>query len=228
LTAGWLLHRPPEPQSWSGVLLGGPEIALDPRASPDGSLIAFQAMEEGITQVAVMKPETGNWSVLTHNRKLGPINSVAWSPDGASVYYDRQAGGYQGIFSVPVLGGDERLIVENAGLPESLPDGGLLIAKYNAQRQLQYFRFRPDGKLEGLPVISTEEGGTVPRPRASPDGKQAALFGRVLGHETEGIRLLLVDLTTGSVKPLLPSTQNPSTWTFARSGKAILAGIPAV
>src|SRR5450755_3860685 len=67
----------PEPVSWSGVMLGGPEVALNPRLSPDGNLLAFQALVDGQTQVAVMKPESGNWSVLTRDRDQGVLSTVS-------------------------------------------------------------------------------------------------------------------------------------------------------
>ena len=59
---------PPGPTNWTGALLGGPEIAFRPRPSPDGHLVAFFAVDAGYTQVGVMTPETGNWSMLTHSR----------------------------------------------------------------------------------------------------------------------------------------------------------------
>src|SRR5213593_4407452 len=49
-------------------MLGGPEIATAPRVSPDRWLVAFQAMIDGDTQVAVLQPESGDWTVLTHDR----------------------------------------------------------------------------------------------------------------------------------------------------------------
>ena len=39
----------------------------------DGSMLAFVAMDGNMTQVAVMKPESGNWSILTRDRDHGPI-----------------------------------------------------------------------------------------------------------------------------------------------------------
>ena len=44
-----------------------------PAASPDGHLLAFEAIVDGLSQMAVMKPESGNWSVLTHDRDHGPL-----------------------------------------------------------------------------------------------------------------------------------------------------------
>jgi hypothetical protein len=65
-------------------------MALNPRIAPDGHLLAFQAIDRGLTQVAVMKPESGNWSILTHRRDLGIVWQISWSTDGARIYYDRQ------------------------------------------------------------------------------------------------------------------------------------------
>ena len=152
---GRLLWHTPTAPEWSGEILGGPETALDPRLSPDGSLLAFQAFDRGNTQVAVMKPETGNWSILTHSREHGYITGLAWSADGASIYYDRLADVPQGVYSVPLLGGDEHLVLENAGTPQPLPDGSLLVTRLNAKRQTQLFRFWPDtGRLQDLPVLT--------------------------------------------------------------------------
>ncbi len=43
-----LLWHTPEAQEWSGGILGGPEMALDLRMSPDGSLLAFQAVDRSL------------------------------------------------------------------------------------------------------------------------------------------------------------------------------------
>jgi predicted Ser/Thr protein kinase len=149
VAAGRFLFRTPAAPDWSGGMLGGPEIALDPRLSPDGSLLAFQGFDRGLTQVAVMKPESGNWSILTHSRERGFVTVLAWSADGASIYYDRLADVPHGVYSVPLLGGDEHLVLENAGTPQPLPDGSLLVTRLNAKRQTQLFRFWPDtGRLQ--------------------------------------------------------------------------------
>jgi hypothetical protein len=35
---------------WHGERLGGPAVAIDPRVSPDGPMLAFQAIVDGFAQ----------------------------------------------------------------------------------------------------------------------------------------------------------------------------------
>jgi len=66
--------------------------------------------------VAVMKPESGNWFNPDTPARPGIVTVVCWSPDGSLLYYDRMTGVPNGVFSVPVLGGEEHG-------PRKLPNG---------------------------------------------------------------------------------------------------------
>ena len=216
----------PQPPSWTGALLGGPEIAYRPRSSPDGHLLAFYAVDQGYTQVAVMKPETGNWSMLTHSREHGNVTNVSWAPDGSSIYYDRTAAMPQGIYSVPVLGGDEHLVFANAFRPEVLPDGSLLAEKLNSTHEWQLFHFWPEtGRVQDLPVVAVDPGYSLANPRAFPDSKEAVIDGAPTGQGAGGTRLLVVDLVTGATRPLAPAvlrgTGAPD-YAVSRDGKSVL------
>jgi hypothetical protein len=152
--AAWRAARTVAPAPWMGTRLGGPGIAMDPRVSPDGQLIAFQSLVDGLTQVAVMKPGTGTWAVLTRDRTRGLIETLAWSADGSRILFDRLTDTPQGIYTVPALGGDERLLVENASVPVPLADGSLLMVRINHARQTQLHRLWPGtGRIDPLPVI---------------------------------------------------------------------------
>jgi predicted Ser/Thr protein kinase/sugar lactone lactonase YvrE len=221
--------RAPEAETWSGSALGGPEIALDPRVSPDGHLLAFQVMERGQAQIAVMTPESGNWSILTHSRELGAPAEIAWSRDGTSLYYDRVADVPRGIYSVPVLGGDEKLVLENAQAAEVLPDGTLLIYRLNARGNLQLFRYWPEiGRLRELPVICRALlASDAVHIKAFPDGTEAVVVGTPVGREQEPDRLLAVDVNTGAARPLTPPGVNLS-WNataVTRDGKSIVVAM---
>ncbi len=200
LLAGRALWSRPE-TTWTGTLLGGPEIAMEPRISPDGHTLAFQAMVSDMTQVAVMKPESGNWQVLTHKGGAGYVSSIAWSADGNRIFYDRSADVPMGVYSVPVLGGDEQLVLEDAEAPVPLPDGTLLVVKANAQRALQLYRFWPDsGRLRELPLIFD---ATYWVPLASfPDGREAVAFARSTepGPGSKSPHIYAVNLDSGTLR----------------------------
>jgi hypothetical protein len=144
LGIGRFLWRTSPVPVWTGTRLGGPEYAMGPRISPDGKTLAFLAFAGTLTQVAVMKPETGNWIVLTHDTQTGSVKTVSWSADGSRIFYDRHTDVPRGIFSIPALGGDEHLVLTDAGTPEALPDGSLLFLRNNAEGIRQLFRFRPE------------------------------------------------------------------------------------
>jgi serine/threonine protein kinase len=197
----WLSHEPPATR-WSAVRLGGPEIALDPRLSPDGHLLAFQAMVDGNTQVALMKPESGDWNLLTRQRNLGNISNVSWSPDGGTIYFSRTIDVPRGIFSMPFLGGEEHLVLEDADNPAALPDGSLLVTRINQQRRLQMFHCWPEtGKLQELPAETFITDGFLPI-QLSRDGRRAIIFGNLGGKSAEKPSLIEVDLVVASARSI--------------------------
>src|SRR4030095_11407487 len=96
------------------------------------------------------------------------------------IFYDRQTDTLNGVFAVPSLGGDERLVLENAGFPVALPNGDLLVQRVNANRQSQLHRFSPAaGRVAPLPAIpdsSLSDDAVV----VSADGRLAYYFGQPL------------------------------------------------
>ena len=184
---------------WSGVLLGGPEMALNPRLSPDGNLLAFKAFDNTQAQVGVMKPESGNWTVLTHHRDRGVVDLVTWSPDGSSIYYGRTTDVPHGIYSVPVLGGEEHLVVEDANLPEALPDGSLLITRLNpAGRALLRWR------LQGPGLYAIDLADQMPVTAGSGLSKQKAAALQAWTVSRDG-KTLVVALPAGSMSFCSPT-----------------------
>ncbi|TLY38343.1 MAG: hypothetical protein E6K60_01520 [Nitrospirae bacterium] len=220
------------PAGWTGTLLGGPNVAFGPRISPDGKTLAFLAMIDGLTQVAVMNPESGNWTVLTRDRTHGYISRLSWSRDGTRIYFTRHYDVPLGIYSVPALGGEERLILENASGPEALPDGGLLVARINADRKNQIYRYwTGDARMKPLTAIVS---GTENIPvRIFTDGARAVFVGQtpdgaltdrstylyILDLENEKVARIPVDLAftgTGIVNSADPITIMPN-------GQSVLA-----
>ena len=227
-----MLAAPAATPAWRGVYLGGPSNALGPRISPDGKTLAFQAMVDGLMQVAVMKPETGSWTVLTRERKHGPVQEIAWSPDETRLYFSRFLGSQTAVYRIPVLGGEERLVLDAALNPEMLPDGSLLVLKINSKRRQQIHRFWPDtGRLEPLPA---EVPTTTSAPlRTFPDGREAAYFGwPMISDSSAAEALYVLDLRTGvsrRIAPGLKISPRPEDIGFPMAitpdGKKVLLGL---
>jgi eukaryotic-like serine/threonine-protein kinase len=195
----WQRSRPADPPIWTGNLLGGSIIASHPRISPDGQLLAFRAIVDGLSQVGVMKPDAASWTVLTHDRENGAVSSVAWSRDGSKIYFDREWGAAN-IYSIGPLGGEPRLVLANAWVPEPLADGSLIALRPSAQGRQQLVHFWPDsGRLDALPA--SIQNTDSPRLRAFPDGKEIAVFG-VYGNGTGRSHLFALDLASGKARDL--------------------------
>jgi predicted Ser/Thr protein kinase/Tol biopolymer transport system component len=229
--ASYFLWHTPAPPAWTGVMLGGPEMALNPRPSPDGHLLAILAMVDGLTQVAVMKPETGNWTLLTRDRTRGQVSVLSWSPDGALIYYSRSNGATKGIYSVPVLGGDEHLVAENTGGVEALPDGSLIIGKPDAviQPRRSLSRFWPGtGRLQEIPFVVGFSPSQNTGVRANPDGKSALIWGQPPGQPAAAMGVYAVDLASGAAKRLTPPDSRASdvaAFAVAPDGKSIFVAV---
>jgi eukaryotic-like serine/threonine-protein kinase len=225
----WWTHGPTAPR-WSAVRLGGPEIAGNPRLSPDGHVLAFQAMVDGNTQLAVMKPESGNWNVMTREHNQGNVSYVSWSQDGGTIYFSRTIDVPRGVFSVPFLGGEEHLVLENADNPAALPDGSLLATRINQERRLQVFRFWPEtGKLQGLPAETFIADRYLPI-LVSREGRDAIVLGNILGKSAEKPSLIEIDLAAASARSIPVhglDYANLRSYTLSPDGGSIVAAFRA-
>jgi Tol biopolymer transport system component len=210
---------------WTGTRFDGPAVAWGPRISPDGQLVAFLAMDDGLTQVAVMKPDTGNWTLLTRDRTRGQVNNLSWSLDGSKLYFDR----WQGIYSTPVLGGNEQLVVENAGNPEMLPDGSLVIQRLNSDRNSQLYRYWPEsGRVKPLNAVLS--GLAIAR--ATPNGDRVVFVGKPLDNLQAPAQLYAMDLSSEKLTRLAPETSliisEPTAIAPSADGQSVLVSVDAV
>ena len=226
----WLRDRTVEPvRLWDGQLVLGPDTpVLAARLSPDGQTLAFVTPVGGTAQVAVMKPASGDWTLLTHRPDAGSVYRVAWSADGTRLYFDRVSDVPLGVFSVPAVGGEERLVLEGAQNPETLHDDSLLVLKTSAAGTFRVHRFEPStGRATPIgPEILAESLG-VPL-RAAPDGREALFWGRLAGEDAAGQprQLRLLDLATGSVRPVAPGLPVAPPFSFSADGRTLLATLP--
>jgi len=147
LLGGWFQSlRHTAAPAWAGLRLGGPAVALAPRVSPDGQMLALLTLVDGQTQVAIMKPDGGSWNVLTHDSTNGSAINIAWGRDGSRLFFDRFWERPSGVYSIPPLGGEPTLLLEDGWDPQPLPDGSLIVLKRTTRGHDEAFRFWPDSR----------------------------------------------------------------------------------
>src|SRR5215831_21160931 len=74
-----------------GVLFGNPERA-DPQISPDGTMLAYLAPDQGVLNVWVRTLGKTDDRVITNDRKRG-IRNFSWQYDSKSILYGQDQGG---------------------------------------------------------------------------------------------------------------------------------------
>jgi len=173
----WQGFRAKPAKIWSGTFLGGPLTAHCPRISPDGQLVAFLTLVDNLAQVGIMRADGSSWTVLTNQKDAGYGTEIAWAPDGSRLYFSRYAGRPRGVYSIPMLGGEPRLLREKAigGIP--LPDGSLIIAALTGLADTQLLRFWPEsGREDPLPAYLPRSNEFIPV-AVFPGGTEMAFFG---------------------------------------------------
>ena len=211
---------------WHGELLGGPQVAMNGVVSHDGKMVAFQALTDGLTQLAVIKPQSGDWKALTTSRSQGLLSSISWARDDSRIYFDRFVDVPGGIYSVSPLGGDERLVLADAAIPDILPDGSLLVARLNANRDMQMYRYWPEkGRLDTLAAVG-ENSLMHGFYRTLPNGKEAVFVGRPASEKDSSKHFYVIDLTTNRVRRLAFDTDVWSYFSVTPDSRWLLVASP--
>src|SRR5262249_42276208 len=181
----------------------------------------------------IMDAESGTWDVLTKHQESGVRIHPAWSSDGSKIYFTRGSTAGVNVYSIPAVGGEERLVLDNAYFPEPLPDGSLLVTRAKEAGQPQLYRFWPDGnRMEPLPLYLTAPAldPLVPL-RAFADGKEAVVFGRAMisNDMDPQPHVYVVDLSSKKLRKVDSNLGvNAALWPVAVDrGHSILSDSPA-
>ena len=121
----WTLFRPPQTHSLPATKLN--RITRDgqsygPALSPDGKLVAYASRRAGSPNEEIYVQQlTGEGTVRLTDHPAADVYPE-FSADGSKVYFvsTREPAG---IYEVPALGGDARLLVAIASSPAASPDG---------------------------------------------------------------------------------------------------------
>ena len=199
-------------------LTSGAAFDMQPRFSPDGSLIAFASDRDGATNLWVVGPDGSGLRQVSKEERWF-VNSPVWSPDGqylfARHHFVKERSLGAGEIWMYHLGGESGLQVtekaswqKDAGEPTISPDGRYLYYSKDVSSGDNFeYNKDPNGAIYAIlrrDLLTGEErrevsvqGGAV-TPRLSPDGRTLAYIRRV----RLGSLLYLQDLATGESRPV--------------------------
>ena len=97
-------------------------LTFQPALSPDGQLLAYASDRSGEGHLDIWVQQVGGGQPIRLTRDPADESDPTFSADGRSIAFrSERAGG--GIYVVPTLGGDARLIAERGRHPRFSPDG---------------------------------------------------------------------------------------------------------
>ena len=167
-----------------------------PAISPDGRRVAISLRRKGKIQLNVLNDDGGGVTALAE--KLDVRGSPAWSPDGRWIAIGGIDARGQGLFKVPVEGGDPVRLASNlATNPVWSPDGSMIVFGGPSTGRFQPLKaVRPDGSPVQIPDVKVRFDGQ--RFRFLPQGLQLVyMTGQQRQHD-----FALLDLTTMKSRPL--------------------------
>jgi eukaryotic-like serine/threonine-protein kinase len=171
--------------------------------SPDRQWVLVAQMDNGGFQPCLVVPFAGDSGSRQVGPKDGGCTHVAWSPDGAWMYFSSDAGGRFHIWRQRFPDGAPQQVTSGATEEEGMaiaPDGRSLITSVGSVQSTVMIH---DAK--GERQISSEN--FAESPQFSPDGKYIYYLvpprGAAGSQFTSG-RLVRADLEAGNNEPLLP------------------------
>ncbi len=182
-----------------------------PAASPDGRTLAFSSARDGRRRIWMMQTAAGSEVPLT----AGDDDHPRFSPDGTFLLFARRAGNRVSLYRVPALGGEPRLLIDDAFFGDISPDG----------RRIGFVRFEiasdwttvlSTASIDGsdVRVLARLPGRALAPPRFAPDGASLAVpIASLQGGQ--GRTLFLVDASSGRYQPIGPpgvATAEGVTW----------------
>ena len=147
----------------------------DPDISPDGKLVAYSSDRAGDAGLDIWVQQlTAGAQPIRLTRNKADDNEPSFSPDGGRiVFFSGRDGG--GIYIMPALGGEERLLLRRAYRgPRFSPDGQWVAASISVSMQSSIVVVPVNG---GEPRRLVADFYNADRPVWSPDGKSILFVG---------------------------------------------------
>ena len=97
-------------------------LALHPAVSPDGKYLAFASDRAGEGNLDIWVQALPGGEPVRLTKDAADEDFPSFSPDGTKIAFQSERDG-RGIYSIPVLGGEPRLLAQTGNRPRYSPDG---------------------------------------------------------------------------------------------------------
>jgi serine/threonine protein kinase/Tol biopolymer transport system component len=185
--------------------------------SPDGHAVAFTSYFQGYEQVFVMLTSGGDPLQLTTDEGSKQLDS--FSADGTQIYYQRELGAGQEVWSMPTLGGTPSRLLQGYGLAPS-PEGKSLF--YLNPNQNDLMQSSSDG-IGGKTILTAKElGFEVLRIEVFPDGANLLLLGFKNTDPLGTVRLCRFNPTSRKATEIGELSGSPKDISWGDPGKTLL------
>jgi serine/threonine protein kinase len=144
--------EPPSPYFQVTQLTYDSGLTFQPAISPDGTLIAFASDRSGDGNLDIWVKHLGGGEPIRLTRHAADDSQPSFSPDGSRIAFRSERDG-GGIYLIPVLGGEPRLVVRNGRDPHISPDG----------RWIAYWVGQTSSSFTGNIFVMETRGG-APKP----------------------------------------------------------------
>ena len=160
-------------------------LTFQPTISPDGKLLAYASDRGEDGNLDIWLEQIGGGQPIQLTRHEGDDSEPAFSPDGTKVAF-RSERGDSGIYLVPALGGEPRLIAKQGHRPRFSPDGNWLAywaGPIGNALNSGSTNTHIVPSMGGEPIQVDLAFSATRHPIWSPDGKHLLLLGRLASGE---------------------------------------------
>jgi eukaryotic-like serine/threonine-protein kinase len=199
----WWYTKPAKTVDRSLTRLTSNGVSINPSISSDGKLLAYQSSIGGPNPDIWVQQIGGGKAIQITHEKEGALYPV-FSPDGTKIAYESHGG----VYEVPALGGDPRLIADEGRYPFYTPDGATILFSRIVEGWVRVFTVP---RIGGTPAAIQSEARLATFPTISPDGN------RVLGlafrdgrREQDVKRWWMLSIPGGKLEEAAPPALLPS------------------